>query len=188
MISKNRFPQHTVCSLAGRYDSPTSTRFPSYHRLNENECGSGFWSTTMVTRASETVQTTFIPGSGVKVSCRIGVIWYLLLIFTLITCFLIRLFFSSSKACGTEQWNKTKNARSTECGGDDSLVHEVNPESHVGCVNRYWLPVRVVHPYGTNFLLLSFWIRIRILLFSWVTFKMHPVTKSYESYEFLSFF
>ena len=34
-----------------------------------------------------------------------------------------------------QQWNKTKNARSTGCGGDDSLVYEVDPESHVGCVN-----------------------------------------------------
>ena len=35
-----------------------------------------------------------------------------------------------------EQWNKTKNARSTGCGGDDSLVYDAVPdEPYIGGVN-----------------------------------------------------
>ena len=35
-----------------------------------------------------------------------------------------------------EQWNKTKNARSTGCGVDDSLVYDAVPdESYIGGVN-----------------------------------------------------
>ncbi len=35
-----------------------------------------------------------------------------------------------------EQWNKTKNARSTGCGVDDSLVYDASPdESYIGGVN-----------------------------------------------------
>ena len=35
-----------------------------------------------------------------------------------------------------EQWNTTKNARSTGCGGDDSLVYDAVPdEPYIGGVN-----------------------------------------------------
>jgi hypothetical protein len=48
----------------------------------------------------------------------------------------MRLFFSAQKLVDQEQRNKTKNARCTGGGSEDSLVHEAYPDKpHVGCVN-----------------------------------------------------
>ena len=45
-------------------------------------------------------------------------------------------FFSAQILVDQEQRNKTKNARCTGGGGEDSLVHEVDPDKpRVGCVN-----------------------------------------------------
>jgi hypothetical protein len=50
--------------------------------------------------------------------------------------FLCDCFFSAQKLVDQEQRNKTKNARCTGGGGEDSLVHEAYPDKpHVGCVN-----------------------------------------------------
>ena len=50
--------------------------------------------------------------------------------------FLCDCFFSAQILVDQEQRNKTKNARCTGGGGEDSLVHEVDPDKpRVGCVN-----------------------------------------------------
>jgi hypothetical protein len=67
--------------------------------------------------------------------------------------FLCDCFFSAQKLVDQEQWNKTKNARCTGGGGEDSLDHEAYPDKpHVGCVNPR---PGTGSPYGTNFPLLS---------------------------------
>jgi hypothetical protein len=50
--------------------------------------------------------------------------------------FLCVFFFSAQILVVQEQRNKTKNARCTGGGGEDSLVHEFDPDKpRVGCVN-----------------------------------------------------
>jgi hypothetical protein len=69
--------------------------------------------------------------------------WYLLVISTVVNLFSYEIvFFSAQKLVDQEQRNKTKNARCTGGGGEDSLVHEAYPDKpRVGCVNPspgYW--------------------------------------------------
>ncbi len=62
---------------------------------------------------------------------------YLLHISTVVNVFSYAIvFFSAQILVDQEQRNKTKNARCTGGGGEDSLVHEVDPDKpRVGCVN-----------------------------------------------------
>jgi hypothetical protein len=104
----------SICSLAGRYDSHTSTRFPSYHRLNENECARDFdqqqWSQGPLKLCRQLLSQEVV----LKSVAELGLYGIYCIFSLLITCFLMGLFFSSSKACGPGAVEQDK-----EWGGDD---------------------------------------------------------------------